>query len=242
MKEPACLLGGWAVFISVNKRFNKDNGLNYLGSRDIDLGFHVDPNWSEQELQSSALAQYAKILQGRKFIGLGSRFVKHYDINTKEELTEDQSRKKQSYDMFQLYVDTMADNTHKDAQKILGFPLLDEPLLSRVFDGGEFISMKEFGVEFKLPTPEILVATKLKSVTYRTKDDKRTKDISDIYVLLWHSRQDLREIKQKVIDILGLEQITKVVKTFTDKDYAASSAANGVSKDEISRVINEMTT
>ena len=198
MQEPVCLLGGWAVFLTVNERFNRATGQNYLGSRDIDLGFHVDSNWSEEELRNSALAKSVKILTDRKFIGIGSRFVKHYDINTKEELSEEESKKKQSYDMFQLYVDPMSDNVHEGAQKIVGFPLLDEPLLSYVFEDGKFVLMSEFGGKFKLPNPEILISTKLKSVTDRTKDDKRIKDVSDIYALMWHSKTDFTQLKQEV--------------------------------------------
>ena len=37
--EPICILGGWAVYFTVNKTFQKDQGRNYLGSRDIDLGY-----------------------------------------------------------------------------------------------------------------------------------------------------------------------------------------------------------
>ncbi len=240
MKEPVCLLGGWAVFLTVNERFNKANGHGYIGSRDIDLGFHVDPNWSGQKLQNSALAQSVKILKDRKFIGLGSRFVKHYDIETKEEITEEQSKNKQSYEVFQLYVDPMADNVHKDAHKVIGFPFLDEPLLSHVFDNNRFTLMEEFGGKFKLPTTEILIATKLKSVTGR-RDDKRIKDVSDIYALLWYSKTDFKELKQKVREILGLQEITKAVQALTYSDYESASTANGVSKDDMARVINEIT-
>ena len=40
LQEPVCILGGWAVFLQVNKNFQKAQGRPYLGSRDIDLGFH----------------------------------------------------------------------------------------------------------------------------------------------------------------------------------------------------------
>ena len=40
LEEPICLLGGWAVYLTVNDNFNKNQGRNYLGSRDIyDLWF-----------------------------------------------------------------------------------------------------------------------------------------------------------------------------------------------------------
>lgn len=40
---PVCLLGGRAVYITVNDNFTASQGMNFVGSRDIDLGFHVDP-------------------------------------------------------------------------------------------------------------------------------------------------------------------------------------------------------
>ncbi|MDE1767095.1 MAG: nucleotidyl transferase AbiEii/AbiGii toxin family protein [Thaumarchaeota archaeon] len=239
MKEPVCLLGGWAVYLTVNAKFNKTNGRNYLGSRDIDLGFHIDPNWSSTELEKSAFAQSIKILKARGFNGLGSRFVKYYDINTKKELSEVESRKKPSYEMFQLYVDPMVDNIHKAAQKIVGFPLLDESLLSHVFVGQKFTSLSEFGGKFRLPTPEILIATKLKSVPSRNKDDKRIKDISDIYALLWYSEDEFLELKQKVQQILGIPEISDVVSKFTQDEYSAVSTAIGIGPTEISRVITD---
>ncbi|MBS1268984.1 MAG: hypothetical protein MAG458_01720 [Nitrosopumilus sp.] len=240
MQEPVCLLGGWAVFLTVNERFNNATGQYYLGSRDIDLGFHVDSNWSDEELKNSALAKSVKILTDRKFIGLGSRFVKHYDINTKEELSEEESKRKQSYEMFQLYVDPMSDNVHKDAQKIVSFPLLDEPLLSHVFNDDKFVTMSEFGGSFKLPNPEVLIATKLKSVTCRTKDDKRVKDVSDIYALLWHSETEFDELKKEIWKILDQKTIEKTVNSLTDNDFDAASTANEIPKDQISRIINEL--
>lgn len=80
MTQPVCLMGGWAVYLTVNAKFNEINGRNYLGSRDIDIGFHIDPTWSTEELQKSALAQSAKILTNRGFFGISARFVKFYDI------------------------------------------------------------------------------------------------------------------------------------------------------------------
>lgn len=240
MKEPVCLLGGWAVYLTVNARFNKEQGRNYLGSRDIDLGFHIDPAWSKADLQKSALAQSVKILADRGFVGLGSRFVKHYDINTQEELTEAQARKKPTYDLFQLYVDPMADNPHADAEEIVGFPLLDEPLLSHVFSGGKFVSMDEFGGKFKMPTPEILVSTKLKSAPNRNKDDKRIKDISDMYALLWYSEVEYRELKQRVQGILGDAAIGAATSQFTGSDYDAVAVALGIDTGQISQVINDL--
>lgn len=240
MKEPVCLLGGWAVYLTVNPQFNRTYGRNYLGSRDIDLGFHVDTTWSTKELENSALAQSVDILQRRGFIGLSSRFVKYYDINTKQELSVEQTKKRRPYDMFQLYVDPMSDNVHAEAQKIVGFPLLDESLLSHVFVDEKFTILSEFGGKFKLPTPEVLIATKIKSAPNRAKDDKRIKDISDIYALAWHSGVDFKNLRQDVQKISGIQKIHDTVSGFTLSEYAAVSDAIGVDHKEISRVINEL--
>lgn len=241
MTQPVCLTGGWAVYLTVNAKFNEVNGRNYIGSRDIDLGFHIDPRWTVEELQRSALSQSANILTGRGFIGTGFRFVKYYDIETKKEITEEESKKKRPYEMFQLFVDTMGDNTHADAEKILGFPLLDEALLSHVFADGKSVTVREFGGRFTIPTPETLLSMKLKSAPCRTKDDKRIKDISDIYALSWYSDVEFQELRYRVQNILGIEYIAKTVSGFTKDDYLAVSKAIGIEPAEIARVVNELT-
>lgn len=42
-----CLLGGWAVYLTVNENFKEARGRNFMGSRDIDLGFHIDRTWTD---------------------------------------------------------------------------------------------------------------------------------------------------------------------------------------------------
>src|SRR3989344_4069686 len=56
LQEPICILGGWAVFFHVNEKFQKAQGRPYLGSRDIDLGFHLDKNSSIEQMKNSLLA------------------------------------------------------------------------------------------------------------------------------------------------------------------------------------------
>jgi len=241
MTQPVCLTGGWAVYLAVNPKFHGINGRNYIGSRDIDLGFHIDPSWSSEELQKSSLSQSASILTDRGFIGTGFRFVKYYDMETKNEITEEKSKKRRPYEMFQLFIDMMGDSTHADAEKILGFPLLDEPLLAHVFVDGRSVTVYEFGGQFMIPTPETLLSMKLKSAPCRTKDDKRIKDISDIYALFWYSDVEFQELRRRVQQILGIEYISKTVSNFAKDDYLAVSRAIGMEPDEISRVVNELT-
>ena len=65
LKEPVCILGGWAVFFQVNKNFEKAQGRQYIGSRDIDLGFHLNKNDDIEQMKNSALSLSLDILQNQ---------------------------------------------------------------------------------------------------------------------------------------------------------------------------------
>lgn len=43
LPEPFVLIGGWGVYVTVNESFADEHGAPYLGSRDIDVCFQVDP-------------------------------------------------------------------------------------------------------------------------------------------------------------------------------------------------------
>ena len=102
VKEPVCLLGGWAVYITVNQNFRAEHGKDYIGSRGIDLGFHMDDAWSDEQLQKSAFSESIEILKNMKYYGVGSRFVQHHDLQAKMLLTEEESKKRPKYEMFDL--------------------------------------------------------------------------------------------------------------------------------------------
>ena len=52
-----CLIGGWEVYESINKQYEEDKGRLYIGSKDIDLGFHTG-----DDLENSAFAKVLKTL------------------------------------------------------------------------------------------------------------------------------------------------------------------------------------
>src|SRR3989344_8699724 len=84
LKEPICILGGWAVFFHVNKRFEKEQGRPYLGSRDIDLGFNMCNNL--------ALSQTIKTLTGKLgFKPVSFRLLKEIHTETEEEIKKGKS-------------------------------------------------------------------------------------------------------------------------------------------------------
>ncbi|MCL4518002.1 MAG: hypothetical protein M1587_02265 [Thaumarchaeota archaeon] len=77
VSQPPCLLGGWAVFLLLNEKFNSSKGRDYLGSRDIDLGFHLDVNWTDEEYARSDLRNTIGKIQSLGFEQVSFRFVKH---------------------------------------------------------------------------------------------------------------------------------------------------------------------
>lgn len=235
-----CLIGGWAVYITVNKNFNDSQGRNYIGSRDIDLGFHVDRRWSESQLRDSLFAKTIRHLEDAGFRPLNFRLVKYFHTETRRELDWEQAKKLPQHMMFDHYVDPIVDNIHPDAKKLLGFVPIDEPLLSHVFKGRKYTMMKAFGGRFMLPRPEVLLATKINSVPNRDKEHKRIKDIADIYALLWHSGVKISLLKKRLLSVLDASKVAKVISSFGDEDYAGVSKSLGVDRAEISRVIREL--
>ena len=240
VKEPVCLLGGWAVYATVNKNFSDEQGRNYIGSRDIDLGFHVDETWSDRQLQESTFAKSIEILKEMGYYGVGSRFVQHHDVGTGRLLVEDEFRTRPKYEMFDLFVDPIVNKIHPKIKVLFGLDPIDEPLLAYVFSDNLFTISTYFGPETMIPYPDVLTSMKINSVLGRSKEDKRIKDIADIYSLLWYSDVEFSDIKQSVHRMAGSAKIISTVSRFTDHDYDLVSRVLGTDIDEISRVITEM--
>jgi len=239
IKEPICLLGGWAVYLTVNKNFEKSQGRSYIGSKDIDIGFHLEKQWSNSALSESVFFKSIKALKDDKFIPVGFRFVKHYHTETKAELSEGEMKKIPLHLIFEHYVDPIVDIIHPNSKSILGFVPIDEPLLSEVFSKKKNL-INEFGVKIILPSTDVLLATKLNSVCNRDKEHKKIKDISDIYALIWYSDSKPQIIKTNVRKILNKKKIAAVISSFSDEDYDKVSKVLEINKNEITKVIKSI--
>lgn len=101
--KPLCLLGGWAVYLTVNENYKSDKGRNYHGSKDIDLGFHFDKNETRENLVNSAFIQSIKALEGIGFYNIGFRLVQQYHRETKKALTPEEAKKF----LFMIYLTCM---------------------------------------------------------------------------------------------------------------------------------------
>lgn len=229
LNEPICILGGWAVFIHANNRFEKAQGRPYLGSRDIDLGFNMKGG-----LRRSALSQTITILTDKlNFKPLSFRLVKEIHTETEEEIKGEEIVP--AHFTFPMYVDLIVDFIPEDFRKVFGFNPIDEPLLRTVFEKKEFIVVKEFGKNLLLPKPEILLSMKASSLPNRDKDHKKIKDICDMFALAWYTGINIREINLE--KYVSEKNLKKCLEAITPKDFEDASAQIGHGKEELKRVL-----
>ncbi len=142
--DDVCLLGGWAVYLTVNRNFSSSQGRNFMGSRNIDLGFHVNCEWTDAQLKSSALARTIATISEAGFKPVSFRYVKYFHAETMEELSEEQARRLIQPFIFEMYIDMIVDNSHPRFKQVFGFAPIDEPLLSEAFRKNEFVTVKDF--------------------------------------------------------------------------------------------------
>jgi hypothetical protein len=234
------LLGGWAVHYLVNENYEKATGRTYIGSRDIDLGFHINKQWNKQQLENSEFATTIKTIENMGFQSVSFRLVKDFNIDTGKELTPTESAKLPIHQIFQMYIDPIVDYIHPEIKNILGFIPIDEPLLSFVFQEKLYSKQLLFGKEVIIPKPHVLLAMKINSAPKRDKQNKLIKDIADIYALLWHSNTKLPQLKKQLTSIIPSQQVRKTLHVFTKEDIATAAATLGIDTPQISRVLEQV--
>ena len=237
LEAPICILGGWAVFLHVNKNFQKAQGRPYLGSRDIDLGFHLDKNATIEEMKNSALAKSLDILQNKmKFKSVSFRLLKEVHTETEEEIED--GKIIPAHFIFPMYVDVLVDNIPQKFKEVFHFQPADEPLLRFVFQNEKYREeLKEFNRKLWLPKPELLLATKFNALKHRDKEHKKIKDLCDIFALLWYSEEKPQELKEKIMLFIKEQSLSKSIKTITESDYQKASNQLNHTPAEIRRVV-----
>lgn len=233
LQQPQCLLGGWAVYLTVNKNFKRENGRNYHGSRDIDLGFHINEEDNRDMLEKSLLYKTIKVLEKNNFIPISQRYTKCYHTETQEELSLVESKKIPMHYLFYHYIDPIVDYQHPLLIELCGFRAIDEPLLKQVFREQRYKIKKFQGFEFIIPNPEVLLGCKINSVNNRAKEDKKIKDIADIYALIWYSDIKSITIKKRLSKIINENKVRQTLSSFTNEDFEQASNAIGVNHNEM---------
>lgn len=208
LKEPICILGGWAVFFTVNKNYQKQMARIYIGSRDIDIGFNSIASFN----------QAASILEKKlnfKFISF--RYYKNIHADTGKDLSDEEVKSMPQHMYFQMYVDPIMSYADSGLKSNLGFTPIDEPLLKYAFEEKKYGKYaKEFGRKLLLPAPEILLATKICSAMLRDKEHKRYKDICDITALCLFAGMPIDDIIKAGKGFVSKDKLKK----FGSMDFA----------------------
>lgn len=196
--HPVALAGGHAVMHAVQQRWRQRFGQDYFGSRDIDVIYFVDPKWTKAELLASAAAQAPKRIEDLGYTPISFRFVQTLDEHGNT-LAKEPTFGIEDVSVFHLYIDPMVTETHSDLKELWSFHPIDEPLLADVFRNPTARTLlPQFGANVYLPATPYLVATKLKSLPQRTKDDKAVKDLCDLYALVAYGGATSVEIRSLI--------------------------------------------
>jgi hypothetical protein len=243
LEEPICILGGWAVYLTVNNKFKEDLGPDYLGSRDIDLGFHINHSLNEKELSESTMKKALNMLEKNGFKPQGFRYYKEIEYGTDKELSKEDAKRLPSHNIFTMYVDPIVDYVHPSFKKIFDFNPVDETFLTPVFkDKVKRKELIEFDKLLWLPAADVLLATKIKSAINRQKDEKYIKDLCDIYALSWYSDLKYNKIQSEVHKILEDSYFEKLHKRMNnDKSvFDKASIAMGIDSEIIRNLLENL--
>ncbi|MFQ3293190.1 MAG: hypothetical protein ACI8VE_000247 [Natrialbaceae archaeon] len=228
-EPPVCLLGGWAVHLHVTEGFRDAYDRSYIGSRDIDLGIHIDPEWSQEELAGSSVATTLNRIETELEYRRGRfGFYQEFHRETGARLDDEAARGEPPHNVFRLDIDIMPDTAELDGfEKAFGFRPPAEPLLKPVFtdDAGEPLAAY---VDWNVPTQvriapvALLGAMKIRSAPQRDKSHKLLKDLADLHALLWYVT-DYDEIRSAVQDRVSDEDRSQFVSIMTDDVFERSA-------------------
>ncbi len=236
IEEPIVIMGGWAVYFLVNDRYKETTGRDYIGSRDIDLGFSM----ADADIGSSAFALALKKLEdGLGFEHQAFRLFKGTHAETGEVLDPEESKKMPGYQIFSMYVDLIVDKIPEGFKEQFGFTPIDEPLLGPVFaDPGNRTEVGEYGKQLWLPSPNMMLAMKMKSHPDRGKEHKRIKDVSDIAALLLFG--SIKKDGEWLASFLSAEDIARFKDALTAEDIGKAAQVIGVEPSLIETAINQI--
>jgi len=223
LDEPICIIGGWAVYFTVNQRYRQATGRDYLGSRDIDLGF----------ANTTTMKAAIQALETQGFRALAFRWWKEIDYETGDELSIEEAKQRPNHTIFPLYVDLIISKTSNLIRKELGFAPIDEPLLEEVFRS-DATRIEGFGRKLLLPSPEVLLATKLQSHNDREKQHKRVKDLCDIIALLLYAGKAVHSL------IAAARKRSTAQLRVDENEMAAAAATTGITIQLIRTIVREI--
>jgi hypothetical protein len=245
-EPPACLLGGWAVHLHVTDGFQEAHGRPYIGSRDIDLGVHIDSEWSGTELDEAPVAKTLERIESELGYHRGRfGFYQQFHRETGDRLTEDEARGQPPHNIFRVDIDIIPDTTALDEfQDAFGFRPPAEPLLAPVFRDGEGDALDKY---VSWPAPEAaliapaasLAAMKIRAFPERDKSHKQLKDLADLHALLWYTG-DYGDMRSAVRDRVPDDDVDRFQQAVADTLYQQAGTLIGVDSTVVRQSIEQL--
>jgi hypothetical protein len=184
IRNDVLVIGGWAAHFLSNDQFRSWKRIDYIGSKDIDIG-----------IRGRDVEIVTKKLEELGYIPINFRFYKIFDRSTKKPVEEKIAKKLPLFEIFYLYVDVILDEKVKT-----GTIFFSDPLIKFCFENNAWIKMNRF----KVIRPEPLVLAKLR-ILDRRDEEKRIKDILDCIFVLNFSNFDSNFFQE----ISSIYKITK---------------------------------
>lgn len=173
------VIGGWAAFFYINPTYRRAFGRDYIGSRDIDIGFRHD---EEKE--------FLKLIEEMGFMKNGYKFrwEKIYNREIKKFLTQEEAKKEHIFNLIYIFLDLFCDRETKALHCWALEPLKNVKIVN--IDNHNLADINT------------LIALKCTAVFARDKADKENKDACDVYALLNYSGQTIErtELLKRAID------------------------------------------
>ena len=227
-KDPVLLVGGWGVYFTVTSAYVRTFGRDYSFSRDIDLGFHLDPGWGLEQIRKSSLARSVSSLIKEGFESEGFRLRMNFAADEGRRLSTEESRTMPSYEIAKLYVDPLVDYPHPERTEALGFTPAEETELAPLFARPGTRRFAKVMGKLKLPPREVLLRMKLKAMPNRSLDHKIQKDVADVFALLATYGRG----PAALVEVLNGDQLRrgflKRLGELGESDWTAISAGTGV--------------
>jgi hypothetical protein len=243
---PVCLLGGWAVHLHVTQGFQDAYDRSYIGSRDIDLGVHIEPDWTTEEISTTAVATTLQQIEEELGYTRGRfGFYQQFHRETGNRLSDEAAKDHPPHNIFRVDIDIIPDTTALDTfHETFGFRPPAEPLLEPAFTAGRAAPLGEY-VSWETPAealvaaPELLAAMKVRALPQREKSHKRLKDLADLHSLLWYVTE-YSEIKDAVHAHLDTDDSEAFQEMTTDDLYDRAARLIGVDVTLLSQSIERL--
>jgi hypothetical protein len=126
VEPPVCLLGGWAVHLHVTPGFHSEHGREYIGSRDIDIGVHVDASWTGEDFSETPVGDSISAIEDLGYTKSRFGFVQHFLRDSQDRISEAKASEHSIHEVFQVYLDSARESRPSSEKRVFRH-LLSEP-------------------------------------------------------------------------------------------------------------------